>query len=1015
MAPRSPSARDPQSAAAAESIQSVHHDSAQLAVGEAFGTRYLIIKLLGMGGMGAVYQAWDQELGVAVALKVIRPEATPDPKAAAEMERRFKRELLLARQVTHTNVVRIHDLGEWNSIKYISMPYVAGEDLSTRLKREDKLPVKAALDIARQMAAGLEAAHQAGVVHRDLKPANIMISAADGHVLIMDFGIARSGASGATPEGEATAPPAVAAALGAASGATTLDITLAPSSPGETMAGLDAETMAPAASAGQRMRVPDMAALASMTRGAIVGTVAYMAPEQARAAPVDHRADIYAFGMMLSEMLVGRRPTRAGESAVDALQRRIQEPPASLRDTDPAIAEAVDAVVMRCLQIDAGQRFQSTGELVSALDRLDNEGNLIPEPVIKRFTPRIMAAAVVLAAAMVTGTWWISRGPAVEPEHPPLSVLIGDFENATGDATLQTTVEQSMGIALEGASFITTFDRQTAKRLAASLGSARGVDEATARLIALREGVNVVLLGRVEPRGNGYRISVRTVDPQGKEIGTVSANAPGKGDVLKAVSQVASEIRDQFGDTTSETAREAEAETFTAASLDAVGEYAQGQDLASAGRDEEAIAHYRNALAKDARFGRAYTGLAVSAYKLGQSDEAADAYNKAFAVLDRMTEREKLRTLGGYYLQFTGSYDKAIDNYGELVRRYPADRGGHSNLALAYFSTLNFAKAMEEGRQAIQIYPRNLTFRSNYALFAMYAGDFKTAVDQARQVITGDSKFQKGYLPLAMAALDEGDVEAARTAYAAMAQAGAAGASLAASGLGDLDLLAGRNADAGKTLQAALAADEKARRTEGLIAKQMALAEAQLGDGRAAQARKTARAGLALGTRLTARVPAARILLRAGDEAAALKIADELGGELQPQNRAYSKIIEAEVWLNRRRPADAVDALIAARKFIDLWLGRFDLGVAYVEGKAFSEAVSELEAADKRRGEASALFLDDWPTVHHAATLQYWLGRAHEGLGDVSTARKNYEAFLKRRVPAADPLVVDARKRLAAL
>ena len=119
-----------------------------LEVGSAFGARYHIIRLLGIGGMGAVYQAWDAELGVAVAIKVIRPEVMADPTAAAEVERRFKRELLLARQVTHKNVVRIHDLGEIDGIKYITMSYVDGTDLATISRSEGRLPVPKMLRIA---------------------------------------------------------------------------------------------------------------------------------------------------------------------------------------------------------------------------------------------------------------------------------------------------------------------------------------------------------------------------------------------------------------------------------------------------------------------------------------------------------------------------------------------------------------------------------------------------------------------------------------------------------------------------------------------------------------------------------------------------------------------------------------------------------------------------------------------------------------------------------------------------
>ena len=151
-----------------------------LNVGQAFGPRYHIIRLLGVGGMGAVYQAWDSG-----ARRRGGAEGHPSrgiaaiALVAADLERRFKRELLLARQVTHKNVVRIHDLGEIDGIKYITMPYVQGSDLATVLKNEVKLTVPRALKIARQLVGGLAAAHDAGVVHRDLKPANIMMDVDD--------------------------------------------------------------------------------------------------------------------------------------------------------------------------------------------------------------------------------------------------------------------------------------------------------------------------------------------------------------------------------------------------------------------------------------------------------------------------------------------------------------------------------------------------------------------------------------------------------------------------------------------------------------------------------------------------------------------------------------------------------------------------------------------------------------------------------------------------------------------
>ena len=171
-----------------------------LTVGQSLGTRYRILALLGRGGMGAVYKAWDDELGLAVALKTILLAPGTDGDTATLLARRFKREALLARQITHQNVVRVHDFGEFEGVKYLTMAFVEGETLSDLMRRRDRLEPREVVPLARQIAEGLSAAHRAGVVHRDLKPANIMITPA-GEACIMDFGIARSANTTVTQAG----------------------------------------------------------------------------------------------------------------------------------------------------------------------------------------------------------------------------------------------------------------------------------------------------------------------------------------------------------------------------------------------------------------------------------------------------------------------------------------------------------------------------------------------------------------------------------------------------------------------------------------------------------------------------------------------------------------------------------------------------------------------------------------------------------------------------------------------
>ena len=956
-------------------------DSGPLAVGRPFGSRYDIRRVLGIGGMGAVYEAWDKELGVAVALKVIRPETAADPQETLELERRFKRELLLARQVTHRNVVRIHDLGEIDGIRYITMALVAGTDLRSKLRFDSKLSVPEALTLAKQIAAGLQAAHEAGIVHRDLKPGNIMIGP-EGRALIMDFGLARY-----------TGPIAG---------------TLSPSAvTGEAL------TVPPTAG----LMLPDSATAAPvMARTSIqglLGTLEYMAPEQARGGAVDARADIFAFGLIFHEMLAGLRPHREGISRIEAMWARVSQPPVGPRAADPAVPPALDAIVVRCLQIEPADRYQTMADVSAALDALDAEGKPRPKP--RRLSPLAGAAAIVLVAVIAAGgTWWLTRQTVTAP-RPQLQLLMASFKNSTNEPGLESTIEQAMGLALEGASFISTFPRQNALRIARAQFSATTdvLDESTARLIAIREGVDGVIAGTIEPRQNGYRLSVRALDAQGQPIAAQSTDAAGKGDLLEAVTRVASRLRDDFGDTTPASVRQKDLETFTTASLEAVTEYAKAQDLAAAGKYEDAITHYRAALAHDSSFGRAYSGWAVNATNLGRTSEADEAYKKALTLLDRMTEREKLRTLGAYYLQIAGNYDKAVETYSELVTRFPFDAVGHNNLAIAYLNTLDIRRAVDEARLAVRDRPGDVRFQNNLALFLMYANDFEAAAAGAAKI---SAPLSSTHLPIAIAAMDVGDLNASRAAYERMAGVDPTGASLSAHGLGDLAMFAGLDTEALAPLRDGAAADETASRTSRLLPKRIALAEAFANLGRAADAKALALTIVRSSDADSARVPAARVLARVGEHAQASTIASELASGRQPQSRAYGRILQGELALARRDTTQAIQTLGEARKIADLWLGRFLLGVSLVEAGAYAEAVSELDLAWKRRGEATALFLDDRPTFRYVPPVRYWLGRAHEGLTAAATARTHYEAFLRLRpATSRDPLAVDARKRLAAL
>jgi tetratricopeptide (TPR) repeat protein len=924
-----------------------------LKVGHAFGPRYHVIKLLGVGGMGAVYQARDAELGVAVALKVIRSDR--HGSRSAEAEKRFKTELLLARQVTHKHVVRIHDLGEIDGIKYITMPYVQGDDLGSLLRRDGKLPISRVMRLARQIADGLQAAHEAGVVHRDLKPANIMIggSGDDEQALIMDFGISAS-----TDEN---------------------------------------------------------------TAGTVVGTLEYMSPEQARGKGVDARSDLYAFGLIVYEMLAGPRPHLAtGPERVTAMRQRFEKGVPPLATIDAAVPEPLAQVVARCMEGDPALRYQTTTELCAALAALDDAGELIPVPL--RFGKRLVAAGAIMVLALMAGTWWISRTPALPTQHEPVSVLIADFENKAGDPVFEGAIEQALTVALEGASYITVFKTGDARAVAAQLskGSDRITDE-IGRLIARREGLKVLVEGVVERQGRGYRLDLRAIDAAtGNTIATARQNIGDKAQVLSGVTGAAIDIRRALGESKSEMTKLAAAESFTAGSLEALRAYARGQELSRANKVPQAVDAYKQAIALDPQFGRAYAGLAsIYSNYFKQPEQAEANYQLALKHLDRMSEREKYRTLGTYYLNIVRNYEKAIENYETLVKLYPADDVGHGNLALAYLLIGNVSRAVAEQRTSLAIYPRNSLQRYNYAMYLMYASDFSAATAEADRLIKENPAFEYPFVPLALSHLALGDEAGARDAYARLAALSPLGSSLANLGEADLEMRFGRARKAVALLTEGIAADRGRSGSARLAQKQVILAEgyAALGDQR--RAADAAQQATSLNRREGTLFPAAMVLLHSNHGEAATAIASDLDKMLQRQTSAYAQLISGEAALERGRIVDAIEAFRAAIKRHDSWFGRFLLGRAYVEaGGHDAEALAELELCAKRQGETNDVFFYDMPTSRYLPPLYYWLGRAQEGLGAAADARKYYQEFLAIRGGAdANPtdsldLVLDARRRL---
>ena len=268
----------------------------------------------------------------------------------------------------------------------------------------------------------------------------------------------------------------------------------------------------------------------------------------------------------------------------------------------------------------------------------------------------------------------------------------------------------------------------------------------------------------------------------------------------------------------------------------------------------------------------------------------------------------------------------------------------------------------------------------------MYAGDFETATTEAAAVIEQDPNYYKAYLPGAVAALAANDTATANAFYEKMGQAGPRGASLANIGLADMALYEERFDDAIWTLFDGIAADEISGNQRNLATKYLMLAEAYASQGMGDEATDALNHGLELSRRTAHVVPAAGLYLSLGDAGGAILISDELGQKLQPQRRAYAKMIAGQVALSRGNTTEAVVALRAALELADLWLVRYNLGIAYSEAGHHVEALSEFEICKRRIGEATAVFLDDVPSVRYSKPLEARLAKEQEALGMTADA-----------------------------
>lgn len=693
----------------ASDVPSSHAETSQAVD---FGPRYEVQALLGEGGMGAVYRAYDRELDRTVALKLIRPGLTAD----ATMTQRFRQELLLASKISHKNILRIHDLGEAKGTRFISMAYVEGEDLHKLLQREGRLPIDRAVSIAKQLCRALEAAHAEGVVHRDLKPQNILLDKA-GQIYVSDFGLAKSLES-------------------------TTQLTMS---------------------------------------GQFLGTPRYMSPEQALADAVDHRSDLYSFGLILYEMVTGDIPFSA-QSTLQTMYQRVHEKPRNPKLLNPELPDHLVQIIMRCLETNAAQRYQNAEEILKDLESghtpVRSQGLHRPlAQILSRLSGRqrwclgLAGGAIIIAAALfaipetrnvIHGHHRASSAGAAVGQAEPKSIAVLPFR-VLGDPNKLQYVAGGLNEAIS-----TKLSTLREVRLAAPSAVDKVDQNQPMQNIARSLGVNAILHGTVQGVGDRLRI-VATLEDGSKGKQTWNKEFSGlQGDLLTLEDQIYNALLSSL-DLRPSNAELANTTVHPTENIEAYDLYLRGRNAMQGQQDiknvRTAIRLYEEALRKDPGFALAYAGIADANLQMYRetkdnvwAERATGAAQQALRINDGLSQVHF--TLGSVY-SATGKNAEAVAELRRAMEMEPNSDEGYRRLGAAYLDIGRSKEAIQSYQKAVQLNPYYWQNYSNLGLAYYSLGDYENSTVYLRKVIDLEPNNADGYVNLGAAFLQAGKFQEA--------------------------------------------------------------------------------------------------------------------------------------------------------------------------------------------------------------------------------------------------------------